>query len=73
MQTKNVSKEQKGNDANRVLAVVLISLLWIAVLAVGFILSWMFNGEQFIIRCILIQPFSIGAVFATRSVWSHYC
>lgn len=73
MNTENVSKEQKGNDANRVLAVVLISLLWMAVFAVGVILAWLFNGEQFIIRCILIQPFSIGAVFATRSVWSHYC
>jgi flagellar basal body-associated protein FliL len=73
MQTENVSKEQKGNDANRVLAVVLISLLWIAVLAVGVILAWLFDGEQFLIRCILIQPFSFGALFATRSVWSHYC
>ena len=73
MNTENVSKEQKGNDANRVLAVVLISLLWIAVLAVGVILAWLFDGEQFIIRCILIQPFCIGAIFATRSVWSHYC
>ena len=73
MSTENISKEQKGNDANRVLAVVLISLLWMAVLAVGVILAWLFNGEQFLIRCILIQPFSIGAVFATKSVWSHYC
>lgn len=73
MDAENVSKEQKGNDVNRVLAVVLISLLWMAVLAVGVILAWLFDGEQFIIRCILIQPFSIGAVFATRSVWSHYC
>lgn len=60
MNTENVSKKQKGNDANRVLAV-------------GVMLAWLFNGEHFIIRCILIQPFSIGAVFATRSVWSHYC
>ncbi len=69
---KTSTNHENGNDANRLLAVVLISLVWIAVLAVGVILVMIFNGEQFVIRCILIYPFSIGAVFASQSVWKHY-
>jgi flagellar basal body-associated protein FliL len=72
MENKTSTNHENGNDANRLLAVMLISLVWMAVLAVGVILAIIFNGEQFVIRCILIQPFSIGAVFASRSVWKHY-
>lgn len=63
---------ENKTSTNRLLAVVLISLVWMAALAVAVVLAWIFNKEQFIIRCILIQPFSTGAVFASRSVWQHY-
>lgn len=72
MSTENVLKNQKSNFANRVLAVVLISLLWIAILVVSVLLAWLFDGEQVLIRGILIQPFTIAAVYATQSVWTHY-
>lgn len=62
----------EGNDANRLLAVVLISLVWVAVLAIGVIIAWLFKGDEFIIRTILILPFSFGGVYASRSVWKHY-
>ena len=65
-------KTKDHNDANHLLSILFISLVWMAVLVVGVILAVIFNGEQFVIRCILIQPFSIGAVFASRSVWKHY-
>jgi hypothetical protein len=74
-----MSKEEKhnhtqeiGNDANRFLAVVLISLVWKAVLTVGVILDWIFDSGEFFIRAILILPFSFGGIYASRSVWEHY-
>jgi flagellar basal body-associated protein FliL len=65
-------EEQNGNDANRLLAVVLISLVWMAVLAIGVILAWLFKGDEHVIRTILILPFSFGGIYASRSVWKHY-
>lgn len=72
MENKNSINHQNGNDANRLLAVLLISLVWMVVLAIGVILSWRFDGGDFFIRAILILPFSMGAVFASRSIWQHY-
>jgi hypothetical protein len=57
---------------NCFLAVVLISLVWIAVLTIGIILAWIFDGGEFFIRTILILPFSFGGIYASRSVWNHY-
>ena len=69
----NIStNHENGNDANRVLAVVLISLVWMAVLAIGVILAWLFDGGEFFIRTILIMPFSFGGIYVSRSVWEHY-
>ncbi len=66
------SINRNGNDANRLLAVVLISLVWMAVLTIGVILAWFFKGNEYVIRTILILPFSFGGVYASRSVWKHY-
>jgi uncharacterized membrane-anchored protein len=75
MNTENkesLNQSESGNLAKPMLAVVLILLIWIAVLAVGVILAMIFNNEQFIIRSILIFPFSIGAVYTSCCVWMHY-
>ena len=72
MENKNSINHENGNDANRLLAVVLISLVWMAVLTIGVILAWLFDGGEFFIRTILILPFSFGGVYASRSVWKHY-
>ena len=58
----------KSNAFSILLAIVLIALIWIGVVAIAVI----FDGEQFELRCILIQPFSIGGVFSTRAVWKYY-
>jgi len=72
MENNTLTNHENGNDANRLLAVVLISLVWMAILTVGVILAWLFDGGEFIIRTILILPFSFGGVYASRSVWKHY-
>jgi len=66
------TNHENGNDANRLLAVALISLVWMAVLTIGVILAWVFDGGYFFIRTILILPFSFGGIYASRSVWKHY-
>lgn len=53
-------------------AVILITLVWMAVLTIGVILAWLFDGGEFFIRTILILPFSFGGMYASRSVWKHY-
>jgi hypothetical protein len=65
-------KNESPTCGNTVLAVVLISLVWIAVLTIGVILAWIFDGGEFFIRTILIMPYSLGGVYASRSVWRHY-
>jgi flagellar basal body-associated protein FliL len=72
MENKTSTNHENGNDANRLLAVVLISLVWMVVLTVGVILAWLFDGGEFFIRTILILPFSFGGIYASRSVWKHY-
>lgn len=72
MENKTSTNHENGNDANRLLAVVLISLVWMAVLTIGVILAWLFDGGEFFIRTILILPFSIGGIYVSCSVWEHY-
>ena len=72
MENKTSINHEKGNDANRFLAVVLISLVWMAVLTIGVIFAWLFDGGEFFIRTILILPFTLGGIYASRSVWEHY-
>jgi hypothetical protein len=72
MENKTSIKHENQNDANRLLAVVLISLVWMAVLTFGVILALIFDGGEFFIRTILILPFSFGGIYASRSVWKHY-
>lgn len=72
MEKETSNKQENANDANRFLAVVLISLVWVAVLTVGVILAWLFDGGEFIIRTILLLPFSLYGIYASRSVWEHY-
>lgn len=72
MENNTSTNHENGNDANRLLAVVLISLVWMAVLTIGVILAWLFDGGEFFVRTILILPFSFGGMYASRSVWKHY-
>ena len=72
MEHKTSINHENGNDANRLLAVVLISLVWMEVLTVGVMLAWLFDGGEFFIRTILILPFSFGGMYASRSIWKHY-
>jgi flagellar basal body-associated protein FliL len=72
MKNETLIKNENGNDANRLLAVVLISLVWVVILTVGVILAWLFDGGEFFIRTILLVPFSFGGIYASRSVWKHY-
>jgi hypothetical protein len=64
--------ETKSNAFSILLAIVLIALIWIGVVAIAVLLAFIFDGGQFVLRCILIQPFSIGGVFSTRAVWKYY-
>ena len=72
MENNTSTNYENGNDTNHLLAVVLISLVWMAVLTVGVILAWLFDGGEFFIRTILTLPFSFGGIYASRSVWEHY-
>ena len=66
------NKKEPNNCCYTLLAVVLIAMIWIGVLAIGVLLAWMFDGGQFILRWILIQPFSIAGVFGTMAIWRYY-
>jgi len=72
MENKTSTNHENGNNTNRLLAVVLISLVWMVVLTVGVILTWIFDGGEFFIRTIIILPFSFGGIYASLSVWKHY-
>lgn len=72
MENKTKTPIKKGNGADFLLALILISLVWIAVLTIGVIITWLFDGGEFFIRVILIMPFSFGGMYASRSVWKHY-
>ena len=69
MKKIKLSKDQKRNYIDRIIAVLLIALVWIAVLAVAYVFAFMFDGERFILRVLLIQPFSIVGVVITGIIW----
>jgi uncharacterized membrane protein len=66
------NNQGKDSDANRFLAVVLISLIWAFVLTVSVLLAFLFDGGGGFISFFLLFPFSYGGVYASRSVWKHY-
>ena len=68
MNTKKATKE-KANLLYTLLAVVLI---WIGVIAIGVFWAWVFDGEQFLLRNVLLFPFTMGGIYTTRWIWQHY-
>jgi hypothetical protein len=72
MEKRNLTNPENSNDANRFLAIMLISLVWMAVLIINFIFSCIFDVGELFIRFILTLPFSFGGTYASIKIWKHY-
>jgi ABC-type sulfate transport system permease subunit len=70
MKNENNLTGRKKHDIT--LAVLLIILIWTVTLICGTIMSWIFRDNNFLIRYILILPFSFLAVIATRVILAHH-
>lgn len=57
---------------DRLLAIILISCVWISVLFIGIILAILFHGDYFLIRTILIIPFTSSGFSISERVWRKY-
>lgn len=58
---------------DKIIGLTGISLVWIAVLTIGVGLSFLFNGDEFLIRLILILPFVITGYKISDTIWQKYC
>jgi hypothetical protein len=68
MNTKDNTKKRE-NLLYTLLAVVLI---WMGIIAIGVFWAWVFDGEQFLLRNVLLFPFTMVGIYTTRWVWRHY-
>jgi len=51
---------------------LLISLLWISVLSVGMLSASMLDGDYFILRLVIIWPFTFAGIQSTRIIWNKF-
>jgi ABC-type transporter Mla subunit MlaD len=72
MGMKISTKHENGNNYNRLLSLLFISLVWIAVLTIGVVIVWLFDNSEFFIQTALIMPFSFGGVYSSQRVWNYY-
>jgi ABC-type sugar transport system permease subunit len=67
----NVGKVTK-KKVNLLYALLAIVHVWIAVLAIGVFWAWVFGGEQFLIRNILLSPSVIVGLYVSEWIWQHH-
>ena len=72
MENNTSTNHKNGNDANRLLAVVLIIMLWIMWFASIGLLSELCNGDYFWWRTLAIYPFTMVNIKVSGLVWGHY-
>lgn len=62
----------KKRIINYMASLVIILSLFASFISIGVLFAWLFNGEQIILRFVLIQPISIGVAFLIRDIWLRY-
>lgn len=72
MENKTSINNENGNDANRLLAVVLIVMLWIMWFASIGLLSELCDGDYFWWRTLAIYSFTMVTIKVSGLVWKHY-
>jgi len=72
MSTENSNQEDKSNELYTLLAVVLISVLWLMWFASIGLLSELCNGDYFWWRTFAIYPFTMVNIKVSGLVWRHY-
>ena len=72
-QNKDMNTEETTEKKSNLLYTLLgVVLIWIGVIAIGVFWAWVFDGEQFLIRNVLLFPFTMVGLYATRWTWQYY-
>lgn len=53
-------------------ALLAVLLIWIGVIAIGVFWACVFDGEQLLLRNLLLFPFTMIGIYATLEVWQLY-
>ena len=69
---KTPEEKATKKTANLLYTLLTVVLIWIGVIAIGVFWAWVFDGEQFLLRNVLIFPFTMAGIYTTRAVWWHY-
>ena len=67
----NIEKATK-KTANLLYTLLAAVLIWVGVIAIGVFWALVFDGEQFLLRCVLMFPFTMAGTYATRDIRWHY-
>ena len=57
--------------ANLLYTLLAVVLIWIGVIAIGAFWAGVFDGEQFLLRNVLLFPFTMVGLYTTRWIWQH--
>lgn len=68
MNTEKATKK----TANLLYTLLAVVLIWVGVIAIGVFWALVFDGEQFLLRCVLMFPFTTTGIYTTRAVRWHY-
>ena len=68
MNTEKVIKEK----ANLLYTLLTVVLIWIGIIAIGVFWAWVFDGEQFLLRCVLLVPSTMVRIYTTKWIWRYY-
>tara|TARA_R110002153_G_scaffold61561_2_gene166043 strand:- start:1610 stop:1819 length:210 start_codon:yes stop_codon:yes gene_type:complete len=68
MNTEKATKK----TANLLYTLLAVVLIWIGVIAISGFWAWVFDGEQLVLRNVLLFPFTMVGIYTTRLIWQHY-
>lgn len=68
MNTEKLIKEK----AKLLYTLLTVVLIWIGIIAIGVFWAWVFDGEQFLLRSVLLTPFTMAGIYTTKWIWRYY-
>ena len=65
-------KDNIKKKANLLYILLTTILIWMGIIGIAVFWAWVFDGEYFSLRIILLYPFAMIGIYTTQWIWWHY-
>ena len=67
-----ITEKATIKTANLLCTLLAVLLIWVGIIVIGVFWAWIFDGKQFLIRNVLLFPFTMVGIYTTRWIWQYY-